>query len=148
MSAVNGAPRSCNLVFSRAKPDRSLLTTLDLILPFNSTAQSSLRLETSIPTNADMTCVAVFIVLTFLVCRLWHRCAGLSYRSVCDKREMSRGIYLTHRLDPARGWPKVSPMSPDSACSITPESLLPGLSRSAGEGYEVSGFTGFPHLPK
>jgi hypothetical protein len=28
-------------------------------------------------------------------------------------------------------------MSPDSACSITSESLLPTLSEPAGEGYEV-----------
>src|ERR1700690_3685084 len=93
------ALRSCNQVLSRAKPGRSLLTTLDLILPFNSMAQSSLLFETSMPTNTDRTSVAAFIVLTFLVCRFRTHCADPSYRSVCEKREMSRGTYLTHRLD-------------------------------------------------
>ena len=34
-------------------------------------------------------------------------------------------------------------MSPDSACSSTPESLLSRLSRSAGEGYESQGRQAF-----
>jgi hypothetical protein len=109
---------------------------LDLILPFNSMAQSSLLFETSMPTNTDRTCVAAFIVLTFLVCRFRTRCADPSYRSVCEKREMSRGTYLTHRLDlkrPALRLADVSRLSLlDHVGKFTPKAFKVGRGRIRG----------------
>jgi hypothetical protein len=62
--------------------------------------------------------------------------SGLSYRSVYEKREMSRGTYLTHRLDPkglALSLADVSRLSLlDHVRKFTPEGFKVGTGRIRG----------------